>query len=325
MQNNKLHNAAGATETLVSIIIPFHNRVDLLADTIKSIVDQTHRPLEVILVDDASNGQERERAKALLIEHLDIVENITWDLVTNKGKGAPAARNFGYALSKGKFIQFLDSDDVLLPTKIQSQVSILENNVELDLTYSKAQFTDGQLNRREEYWGQALQGNYYDYFLFSWQTMCPLYTRKAIEAYGLWDEDLVINQDWEFSIRYIILGAKVDFHDEVQSLFRQHNLGNIGNKQLNLEKIIGKLESTNKIYRLLLKKERMVPELKKLFVKRWIYVLLVTSSLGAKAEFDRQMNLLKKELSGGMYRTLWIFKNSLLSKFILKRYAAGRN
>lgn len=305
---------------LVSLIIPVHNRIDLFESTIESVIKQTYPNLEIIVVNDGSNIQETERLGQLLDKKRNQFPELNLHVFFTPGLGAPAARNLGFRMSKGQFIQFLDSDDLLLPQKIEKQIVILEKDRSLDLVYSKAQFVDVNLNRKNEFWGRSLSGNYLDYFNFSWQTMCALYRRTAIEKYGLWDEALSINQDWEFSIRYIVLGAKILFIDEVQSLFVQHKEGNIGDSKMTLDKISGKYLSTYKIYTLLIEKSLMSKDLKRLFIKRWIYIILVTSVLRGKVELQHQFSFYKKELSFPLYCLILPLKMRAIARFFLFMY-----
>ncbi len=107
---------------LVSIIIPFHNRVDWTLEALKSAIDQTHRKVEVILVDDGSD----ESIKPLMaLAQTD--RRIT--LVANRGsRGAGGARNTGLDISKGEYIAFLDSDDLFEANKVERQLAFMVAN-----------------------------------------------------------------------------------------------------------------------------------------------------------------------------------------------------
>ena len=98
---------------LVSILIPCHNAEAFVADAIESALGQTHPNVEVVVVDDGSTDRSLE-----VIRSYD--GRIRWE--TGPCRGACAARNRALALSLGEFIQFLDSDDLLLPQKIERQL-----------------------------------------------------------------------------------------------------------------------------------------------------------------------------------------------------------
>ena len=97
----------------VSVIIPAFNRLELLKGTLRSILAQTVRPYEVIVVDDHSEDNTVEFLRTHFRE--DVV------VVTNKGKGPGAARNTGLELATGDFVRFFDSDDVLSQDSIEHQ------------------------------------------------------------------------------------------------------------------------------------------------------------------------------------------------------------
>lgn len=103
----------------VSIIIPFRNRLDQLFEAIDSAQKQTHSNVEIILIDDGSN-----------VSLEDLEDRIRNDarifLYHQTNKGAAAARNFGIEKAKGKYIAFLDSDDLFLPEKIFEQLAPME-------------------------------------------------------------------------------------------------------------------------------------------------------------------------------------------------------
>jgi glycosyltransferase involved in cell wall biosynthesis len=309
-------NKMDYTPGLVSVIIPVRDRFALFAEAFNSVLAQQYEHLEVIIVDDGSTNETKEKILSLI----KATKDFTIKYFETGGKGAPIARNFGYRNSTGEFIQFFDSDDLLLPEKIQQQVQILKEDKSLSLTYSKAQFIDENNKLKEAYWGRALTGESNDYFEFPYQTMCPLYRRVAIEEFGLWDESLFINQDWEFSLRYIALGAKVNFVDKVQCLYRFHTHGNIGQLQSDFKKIQSKWGSTCKIYFLLKKLGKVDGILKGLFVKRWGYILLLASAAGASSEFNKQFKEIKTELRPTEKLLLSIFKFPTLAKLILKVY-----
>jgi len=231
------------TPGLVSIIIPHFNREELVKETILSALNQEYSPIEIIIIDDNST---EESFKSLQNFVYSQKSKITIKLLKNQKKGAQAARNLGYQKSQGEFIQFLDSDDVLLSNKLIDEVLILRENQTLDLVYSKCQFFD-EIGLKPEYWGRKLDGTHLDYFEFSWQTMCAIYRKTFLEKVGLWNEELIINQDWEFSIRCILEGANCHFIPHVHSHIRAHSGESIG-KGLTEKKIDGKLAATNAIF-----------------------------------------------------------------------------
>ena len=115
---------------LVSIIIPCHNAERWITESIRSALDQTYPHVEVIVIDDGSTDQSLNAIRSF-------GNQLVWE--TGPNRGTNHARNRGFALSKGQYIQFLDADDYLLPEKILRQVRVLET-AEVDLVYEDSQF-----------------------------------------------------------------------------------------------------------------------------------------------------------------------------------------
>src|SRR5262245_21086983 len=95
---------------LVSTIIPVYNRPALLSEAVTSVLAQTYRPIEIIIVDDGSTDATPEIAQSLASAH---PTEIRWLRIINGGPGA--AREAGRRCARGAFIQYLDSDDLLHP------------------------------------------------------------------------------------------------------------------------------------------------------------------------------------------------------------------
>lgn len=101
---------------IISCVIPTKNRSGLLSEAIKSIVNQTYKDWELIIVDDGSTDNTYEVCK----DFSDIDSRIKY--FKNPGKGGAAARNYGISKSAGEYIAFLDDDDISLPHRFESQL-----------------------------------------------------------------------------------------------------------------------------------------------------------------------------------------------------------
>ena len=117
---------------LVSVIIPCYNRSALLRQAISSCACQTHQDLEVIVVDDGSEEDLRGAVDAARGDGLG--ERLKY--VRQERKGGGSARNSGFAIATGAFVQFLDSDDLLHPEKLAIQVAQLTAKPDLDMVYA---------------------------------------------------------------------------------------------------------------------------------------------------------------------------------------------
>ncbi len=124
----------------VSVVIPAYNAEKYLAETIRSVLDQTYNSYEVIVVDDGSSDGTLEVARSFEPRIKALA----------KSNGGPAsARNLAIRNSRGAYIAFLDSDDLWTPDKLERQVALLENNPAVGLTYSEAlMFTEDNGERK---------------------------------------------------------------------------------------------------------------------------------------------------------------------------------
>jgi glycosyltransferase involved in cell wall biosynthesis len=111
---------------LVSVIIPFRNRISWLSEAIQSVLDQTYTDFELIVVDD---GSDEEIAPEMIADSRIVY-------VRQENKGASAARNHGIDLATGKYIAFLDADDLFLPAKLEKQVGYMEAHPKVLFTHT---------------------------------------------------------------------------------------------------------------------------------------------------------------------------------------------
>jgi glycosyltransferase involved in cell wall biosynthesis len=115
-------------EPTVSIIIPTYNRARLLPNAIRSVLEQSYGHIEIVVIDDGSTDDTRKVLEPF-------AEKIRY--LTSDHKGTAHARNVGMRAATGKYIAFLDSDDVYLPYKIELQVAFMEDHPEVDMVYTE--------------------------------------------------------------------------------------------------------------------------------------------------------------------------------------------
>jgi len=123
---------------LISIIIPVYNHADSLRRSVESILAQTYRPLEIVVIDDGSTD---ELEKVLLeIVTLANQKQIDIKVIHQKNCGAPAARNKGFIESKGEYVIFWDADTIGKPEMLLKMVEALEQHPEASYVYSGFKF-----------------------------------------------------------------------------------------------------------------------------------------------------------------------------------------
>ena len=114
---------------LISVIIPVHNRKDLLPRAINSVLNQTFKDFELIVVDDGSTDG---------VEKLDLLSSGKIKFLRLPiNSGVAIARNCGVDISEGEWVAFLDSDDVWMPRKLEKQVKWIEMNPGIRILQSK--------------------------------------------------------------------------------------------------------------------------------------------------------------------------------------------
>lgn len=222
--NESLVNRAG--DSLVSVIIPCYNRSHFIREAVESVITQTYRPLEILIIDDGSTDGTSEEVQRLA-ETIKTNE-VTLRYIRQENAGAPAARNHGLKIASGEFIQYLDSDDVLLPEKISSQLLLFKESPETDIVYSKAYITTEDLVPTHRFFGRPLTNDGRDLAELRWQTMCSLTRRTFFEKSGNWDESLGKGQEFELNIRSLLAGAQVQFLDKFLAAQRTHGHGHLG-------------------------------------------------------------------------------------------------
>jgi teichuronic acid biosynthesis glycosyltransferase TuaG len=123
-------------QPLVSVITPSYNSTKFIPDTIHSVLAQTYSNWEMLIVDDCSKDESRQVIREFVekdarIKLIELTEN----------SGAAVARNTAIKAAKGKYLAFLDSDDLWVPTKLEKQIRFMEEN-DYAFTYSKYQQMD---------------------------------------------------------------------------------------------------------------------------------------------------------------------------------------
>src|SRR5690554_2756848 len=111
--------------SLVSIIIPTYNRSEFILQSLQSVFEQTYRPIELVIVDDGSTDNTSNVIFDWIKKH-STDQNFTIIYKQQDNSGAPSARNQGYFIATGRYIQYLDSDDKIEKTKIHKQINLLQ-------------------------------------------------------------------------------------------------------------------------------------------------------------------------------------------------------
>lgn len=196
-------------DALVSTIIPVFNRAPRLREAVASVLAQTHRPVEVIVIDDGSTDDTGAAADALARDNPDVVRTVH---IPNGGPGR--AREAGRALARGEFIQYLDSDDVLLPKKFELQIAALRAHPDAGVAYGwtrerDAAGTYSPLPRKRT--GERIDAMFPSMLTSRWwDTATPLYRAAVVDRAGPWI-DLRAEEDWEYDCRIASFGTRLAY------------------------------------------------------------------------------------------------------------------
>lgn len=182
---------------LVSVIIPTYNRVDYLHEAVESVLAQTFRNFELIVVDDGSTDDTQKVAAS-------------WKgklrYLRQKNSGPSAARNNGIRNSVGRFIAFLDSDDTWTPEMLEKQVLMFKKNPAAGLiaTGYTLMNTERQLTKQiimsSKDLADAARGNHYMNFF---ATSSVMVKKHCFQATGLFNEKLRFAEDWDMWLRIL--------------------------------------------------------------------------------------------------------------------------
>ncbi len=196
----------------VSIIIPFKGTISVLFDTIDSIKQQEFKDLECIIIDDTNNFE---------IKNID-TRDVRIRVIRNSSTGASAARNCGLQNAKGKYVIFLDADDLLAPWSIHERVAFMNSNPHYDFGLFPALEFHYKIGDSTTIRSTPYHGNELELFL-TFQTpfaiCCPIWRKEALEKFGGWEESAMSWQDPEFHIRALLSGLNYTWGSTVPDVF----------------------------------------------------------------------------------------------------------
>jgi glycosyltransferase involved in cell wall biosynthesis len=200
---------------LVSVVIPCFRQAQFLSDAIDSVLKQSHRDFEIVVVDDGSPDD-----VAVVARRYEAVR-----CIRQENRGQAAARNAGLRVSRGEFVVFLDADDRLLPNALEIGLSRLSALPECGLTFGRVRYiaTDGSplcVPRTI-----PIDGDYYRAFLehgnFINTPAAAMFRRDALERVDGFDERLRGGEDYELYLR-IVRTTSASPHSEVVAERRRH-------------------------------------------------------------------------------------------------------
>ncbi len=204
-------------EPLVSVIIPNYNYGHFLQESIDSVLNQSYKNIEVIVVDDGSTDNSTKIIEAYSQRVM---------LISQENSGVSAARNHGMRFAKGDFVCFLDADDSWEPNKISSQISKF-NDLEIGVVYSSINICDEELNHLEIVSARYKGDVEYLYYRFPTTAIILLGCSTAMiraevaNSVGEFDTSLHTSADWDYFRRLSRL-TEIDFVEFPIVNYRKH-------------------------------------------------------------------------------------------------------
>ncbi|HMQ05895.1 MAG TPA: glycosyltransferase family A protein [Saprospiraceae bacterium] len=201
-------------ESRISVIIPVYNAERYIEECIRSVVNQTFTPWEIIVIDDGSNDKSVEKVKS---------HNRQITIISQENRGAGSARNAGIRIAKGDFLAFLDADDVWLPDTLENQINRLIENTSLDMVFGAVeQFYSPDVYPHEK---PGIHHEMYPPRGFVPGAM--LINRESFLRVGLFNESLVLGEfiDWFAKAREVGLRFTVSSHIVMRRRIHDKNTG----------------------------------------------------------------------------------------------------
>ncbi|WP_347159302.1 glycosyltransferase family 2 protein [Pontibacter chitinilyticus] len=264
--------------SLVSVIIPNYNGAKYISECLNSCLNQGESIKEIIVIDDNSIDE----SWMLLTKYVNQYPKLI-NLFKNKGKGACRARNYGFELSTGDYILWLDSDDFLDTNNLQAQLKSLEIAGEDAISFSKTthlyQYLDGSERRVvDEGPCYTSSENPAEFLLTLWGSKdmvggtiansAWLVSRKIAECAGPWNEQLLRDQDGEFFARAVLCSSKVIYTPSANTFYRKIEKGTSITKTSNEAYYRSELDALHLKHSYLLK-HRNEDAFKKAFSKQY--------------------------------------------------------
>lgn len=206
---------------MISVIIPAYNAEAWLGESLQSLIAQTYKDWEAIVVDDGSKDNTAEVAKQLADQRIRIVRQ--------ENAGQSAAANRGILEAQGDYIKFLDADDALNPTHLKAQLEALADTTEYladcgwgyfveDESQASAQeeSTNRDFDSPLEWLVESLTQN--EGMMAGWKWLIP---HRIIDQAGGWDSRLSLNNDYEFSIRLLLHARGTRFAQDAVYAYRK--------------------------------------------------------------------------------------------------------
>lgn len=221
----------------VSIIIPAYNASKFIGETLDSVLNQKYNNIEVIVVENHSDDNTFSIVEEYVRNYPKVIK-----LYKNKSKGPCSARNYGFELSTGAYILYLDADDLISENKLSNQIELLNMNddpnaISISKWYHFTNCIDNFVVTNFSCYKDYNKS--YEILIDLWtngemiQTACWLTPRHLIESIDGWNEKLITNptDDSEFFTRIVLKSSKIIFDNKGIVYYRKPIQLNLSQKK----------------------------------------------------------------------------------------------
>jgi glycosyltransferase involved in cell wall biosynthesis len=209
----------------ISVIIPCYNVEDYIEECVQSVMTQTHQRLQVICIDNGSSDNTWKVLAGIRKKYPEII--IDKELKA----GGNAARNKGLTHANGKWIQFLDADDLLTPTKIEHQLKLI-TSARKEFAFIAGAYTKRTLDGKEVDMINFEDDQFLAPFINRCGTTCSNLWKKAdLVEVGNWNENIFSSQETELMLRFIANNKKFLMDKTPLTIVRERQTGQVSQKK----------------------------------------------------------------------------------------------
>ncbi len=229
------------SENKISVILPVYNSDEFISDSISSILNQTYKNFELIIVDDGSTDKSKD-----ICENFSKVDDRV-KLIKNHHNGLTISLNKGLAIAQGKYIARQDADDISLPNRFEKQIEWFLKDKKRVLCGTNCKILNEnnkyKLNRSLKYSNEGIRKKleYSNCFVHS----STMYLRNSVQKLGLYDENLKYAQDYDLWWKLTTLGEVGNLEERLLIIRNRKNSISIKNKN---DQTINFIKSCMKFY-----------------------------------------------------------------------------
>lgn len=203
----------------ISVVVPVYNSEKFVEKAVRSVLEQTYEPIEVIVVNDGSSDYTTKILADLELEYSKV------RILNQSNQGAAAARNRGIEQARGDWIAFMDADDISKPNRFEVQVNKIKSDKDLAVVGSRVEFIDASGAKTDETAPNTIHS-----LCLSWMLLFidlvfqPTWLAKTsvLKEIGGYDEDFTVAHDFDL-IAKINRAHKISVVDDVLVMMRKHD------------------------------------------------------------------------------------------------------